>query len=290
MNEDNSANEKAIKMSGKQRRLVDSFGRGKLTLVVIITAVILLGGVWFISDLYGRFKLANRDYIRIVELKNLITYYDEVLTMSARMSAAAGDSSWERRYREFEPELDRAIKEATLLAPAHFMREQIHQTDEANAKLVSIENKAFELVRNGGLKAACALLADKEYDKQKNIYSQGVRRFASSLENYMEVKFEQLYVLLLTVVVLWILCISFLLCGIIYLLQRNSLNKQKGIGAKIEEQKKFLDNILQSLQHPFLVYDANDYTIQMANSAAYKGELPRGLKCHGAFLQKDESL
>jgi hypothetical protein len=124
MNKDNSANEMTIGMSEKQGKLPNCLGIRKLILVLIAAAVILLGGAWFISDLYGKFKLANKDYIRIVELKNLITYYDEVLTMSARMSAAAGDSSWERRYREFEPELDRAIKEAakSVKAPVLFLR------------------------------------------------------------------------------------------------------------------------------------------------------------------------
>jgi two-component system, LuxR family, sensor kinase FixL len=85
---------------------------------------------------------------------------------------------------------------------------------------------------------------------------------------------------------LWFFCISLLFFCIAYVLYRNSLNKQKQMSAKTEEQKEFLDNILQSLQHPLLVFDANDYTILLANSAAYRGVMPSGLKCYEFFHKR----
>ncbi|UCF16453.1 MAG: hypothetical protein JSW59_03150, partial [Phycisphaerales bacterium] len=36
---------------------------------------------------------------------------------------------------------------------------------------------------------------------------------------------------------------------------------------------EFLETVLESLTHPFYVVDAEDYTIQMANSAARLGDL-----------------
>jgi len=49
---------------------------------------------------------------------------------------------------------------------------------------------------------------------------------------------------------------------------------------RIREQNEFLNNVLESLTHPFYVLDANDYTIKMANSAAIKGELTPGITCY----------
>jgi hypothetical protein len=51
------------------------------------------------------------------ELQGVIVHLDEVLTMSARMAVTTGDLAWERRYRQFEPVLDDAIKNVINLAP-----------------------------------------------------------------------------------------------------------------------------------------------------------------------------
>ncbi len=40
-----------------------------------------------------------------------ILHLDEVLTMSARMAAATGDTAWIERYKQFGPQLDKLIKE-----------------------------------------------------------------------------------------------------------------------------------------------------------------------------------
>ena len=36
----------------------------------------------------------------------------------------------------------------------------------------------------------------------------------------------------------------------------------------IQRQNEFLNNVIESLPHPFYVIDVNDYTIKMANSAS----------------------
>jgi PAS domain S-box-containing protein len=48
----------------------------------------------------------------------------------------------------------------------------------------------------------------------------------------------------------------------------------------LEAQNQFIVNVFESLTHPFYVVDANDYTIKMANSAAYQGELPQAATCY----------
>ena len=58
--------------------------------------------------------------------------------------------------------------------------------------------------------------------------------------------------------------------------------------AKIQQQNKFLNNVLESLTHPFYVIDANDYTIKMANSAAKLGNLSEDLTCYGLTHKRSE--
>jgi len=45
-------------------------------------------------------------------------------------------------------------------------------------------------------------------------------------------------------------------------------------------ENEFLNNILDSLTHPFYVIDANDYTIKMANPVAKLGNLLENQTCH----------
>ncbi len=58
------------------------------------------------------------------------------------------------------------------------------------------------------------------------------------------------------------------------------ITERKRMEEKIQQQNKFLSNILNSLTHPFYVVDANDYTIKMANPAAKMGNLSENATCH----------
>ncbi len=58
------------------------------------------------------------------------------------------------------------------------------------------------------------------------------------------------------------------------------VTERKWAKEKIQQQNEFLNNILDSLTHPFYVIDANDYTIKMANPAAKLGNLLENQTCH----------
>ncbi len=49
---------------------------------------------------------------------------------------------------------------------------------------------------------------------------------------------------------------------------------------KIADQNRFLKSVIDALPHPFSVVDASTYRLQLANYAAFQGELPGDLTCH----------
>ncbi len=55
----------------------------------------------------------------------------------------------------------------------------------------------------------------------------------------------------------------------------------------LRKQNEFLNNILECLTHPLYVIDANDYTIKMANSAAWQGKLPEKATCYMLSHKRD---
>jgi PAS domain S-box-containing protein len=101
--------------------------------------------------------------------------------MSARMAAATGDLRWEERYHHFEPQLDAAIKETIKIGAGSFNIKAATKTDEANIKLVEMENRAFGLVRAGRKEAAQTVLFSPEYETQKQIYAEGITSFTSQI-------------------------------------------------------------------------------------------------------------
>jgi len=131
-------------------------------------------------NIYRNFQVTiNRD-IRLSQLSGKITYLDEVLTMSARMSASTGDPQWEKRYNENVPILDLVLKESTNLAPESF-KLNAEEVSIANDKLIALETKSFELVKQNKLTEASSVLFGNEYKTQKEIYAKGTSSVLKSI-------------------------------------------------------------------------------------------------------------
>ena len=136
---------------------------------------------WIIFDAHRDAKMFTDRLSRIEELRGVIVHLDEVLTMSARMSAATGDLQWEKRYRQFEPQLDIAIKETTKIGTSPPCFKAATKTDEANIRLVEMENRAFALVGADRKEEAQAVLFSSEYETQKQTYAEGIKSFTNQV-------------------------------------------------------------------------------------------------------------
>jgi hypothetical protein len=104
-----------------------------------ISVFLMAGLVWSACQSYRKVGADQLQSLRIKELQGIVVHLDEVLTMSARMAAVTGDLAWERRYRQFEPQLDAAVKEAFVLASETGSVGAAAQTDATNLKLVELD-------------------------------------------------------------------------------------------------------------------------------------------------------
>jgi len=162
-----------------------------LTIACLMTIMAFAGFGWVIFNNIHDAKMFTGRLSRVEELRGIMVHLDEVLTASARLAAATGDLRWEERYHHFEPQLDAAIKEATKMGTGPSDLKAVTKTDEANLKLVEMENRAFALVRAGHKEDAQAVLFNPEYQTQKEIYAEGItslvkqlrRQFAESLQD-----------------------------------------------------------------------------------------------------------
>jgi PAS domain S-box-containing protein len=151
------------------------------TAVLIVTSIILIAWAWYIGDFYFQLEAIQKNYMRLGELTGEIARLDEVLTMSARMSAVTGERQWEERYHRFELDLDNIIKETFSIGKNINMQKAIAKTDTANTKLVAMEYHAFNLVHQGKKEDANSLLYSVEYETQKQIYRQGIEEAIASI-------------------------------------------------------------------------------------------------------------
>ena len=88
-----------------------------LSVATGLIVLVLSGLAWAVVASLRHLEDVTERQLRIERLRGTIVHLDEVLTMSARMGAATGDPQWETRYREFDPGLSRALREALALAP-----------------------------------------------------------------------------------------------------------------------------------------------------------------------------
>ena len=68
----------------------------------------------------------------------------------------------------------------------------------------------------------------------------------------------------------------------------DDITERKQAEEALRQQKELLESALESLTHPFLVIDAEDYTVELANSAALPADgLTEGMTCHQLTHRRD---
>jgi two-component system sensor kinase FixL len=155
-----------------------------LTIVgLLVTAV----GIVSLQQLYRIAQPLRRDIPEAVaeaarlkhqdSLSQLIRYYDEVLTQSARNFAFTRDPQWQQRYQDAEPRLDDAIKEAIRNSDEED-QELFASIDKANLALVAMEHASLRLTGAGQAEEAAALLDSRAYSDQKDVYRKGLTDYA----------------------------------------------------------------------------------------------------------------
>lgn len=108
----------------------------------------------------------------IVLTSGLIEHLERTAVMSARMGALTGAHYWEQRYRNAASELTAALKSA---ASGHYYNETaIAQSTAAHVRILEMCDQAFDLVHQGRLKEAEAIVFGAEINEQVALYASGV--------------------------------------------------------------------------------------------------------------------
>jgi signal transduction histidine kinase len=154
-----------------------------------LTLLLFTPLAWIAGKAYQNFNNIQQNEFRLRQLSDQITYYDEVLTMSARMNAATADHQWEERYHAAEPKLEAIIQESIQLARSvQYNAGDAEQPDAANVALIALETQSFALVQQGQPAAAAALLNGNTYAQWKAQYAAGVSRRNAAIQAHLTQK------------------------------------------------------------------------------------------------------
>lgn len=114
------------------------------------------------------------------ELSGQIRYLDEVLSSSALLAAASGDSQFHHRYDVHVTQLDAALRDAVRLAPG--AEQPLAGVESANVDLVAMETEAFKSIDGGRVPDAWKLLNGDKYRAAKLRYSDALGLFIAHLD------------------------------------------------------------------------------------------------------------
>lgn len=151
-----------------------------------ISLLIAIFGGWQSWQMHNRFAGMSARHVALTETVGRIMLLDEALTMSARMAAASGDFSYEKRYDQFDAQLTTQINKVRAILPQAEIAGFVGETDEANTALVKMERQAFTLSHQGRRPEAMALLASDEYMRLKKIYAGGMEKTVESATGLIE--------------------------------------------------------------------------------------------------------
>ena len=153
--------------------------------IIIVTITLLSWQTW---RSYKHLRRTEIQLMQINSIENSVMYRNEMLTISAMMTAVTINSEWENRYRDFGPRAEAAIKDIRDVFGSN-------TTDAENAeeglrvfvddKLDIMENEALELVSRRKYKDAAALLQSPEYEEQKQAYNSGMKEFISNARSVL---------------------------------------------------------------------------------------------------------
>ncbi|NMF64510.1 two-component sensor histidine kinase [Brasilonema octagenarum UFV-OR1] len=159
-----------------------------VTVTVVLTLLLFLPHTWISWEAYYNFNSIIKTEFRLKILNEEITYFDEVLTMSASMNAATGDRIWEQRYHQFEPKLNVAIQESIQLVQKVYENDDFKKIYDVNQRLVAMEYQSFYLVKKGQSQAAQAILSSQEYKQKKRSYAEIVGKRDLTISHHLHIK------------------------------------------------------------------------------------------------------
>lgn len=131
------------------------------------------------------------------QLSQDITYYDEVLTMSARMMALTGQPQWAERYEKYAKLIDQDLESLIQHINAADIKSTVESIHQANRQLIQMEEIAIKLAKTGQHQEAYQWVSSTNYETQKTLYQKNLiqarEHILSQVEDNQQDAKEKIY-------------------------------------------------------------------------------------------------
>lgn len=261
----------------------------------IITVMIALL-LYFSQKSYTKLSYLDEEQLRLVRLSKDIEYYDEVLTMSARLAISKRDLSWEDRYLEHVPLLNKAIEETLNALNQKQKQKFVDKTKIANEKLIDMEELAFSLAHIDQWSSANNLLYSEDYSIYKGQYASGLQELSSSLQQKLkthqdsEKELLRYNIYLAIALLISVIFIAFFVSWILYRWSKSEQLAYKKLTETNTELEEFAYRTSHDLRSPII---SSIRLLDMTEKSINKNEVDKATSClsHAKnSLQKLETL
>ncbi|MBN1900878.1 GAF domain-containing protein, partial [Candidatus Sumerlaeota bacterium] len=172
-------------MKKKSVSMFSVFPMKAITFALLITLAGFIAAGWHIWKSYKGYKSAlSRDY-RFQFLINSLNS-GPTMTSIVRNAAQTGNLDEENVYLYLANDVDNAIKEIKRIAPDSQIREIADKINEANTRLLGIEKRSLDLVRQGRLDDARALVYSQEFRENIDNFDAKNYELSESLKTKVE--------------------------------------------------------------------------------------------------------
>ena len=152
--------------------------QASFTLLTIILCISL-----FLSmRTYFRISSLSQEQSKLESLTKDLSYYDEVLTMSARLAVIRHDLNWEKRYKSAVPKMEQAINQSLKVSNSPFVLQLIEKLSLTSEKLIEMEVEAFNFAHMKEWEKADKVLYSPKYILYKTEYQKNLQYIISFLE------------------------------------------------------------------------------------------------------------
>ena len=168
---------------------IQQFIQSNLVAAIVASTCLNLGltgaATWSVWNTSQDLKATVAKQDRQQDLNSKLIYWDEVLTMSARMYSSTGESKWDKRYTASLPDFDKVWNEFIKETPPS------PKIDAANTFMLGTEVEVFKLAKQGKLKEASTLLSSPKYQEQKQIYAAEVAAMIAKSKSAVDKEVNQ---------------------------------------------------------------------------------------------------
>ncbi|PCI00371.1 MAG: hypothetical protein COB76_03715 [Alphaproteobacteria bacterium] len=151
-----------------------------LSLAIGLSLFSILWGIWNGYSSHHTLTEDTNKGVAVLALTDKIVEIDSALTYASAMSVKTGDRKWKQNYIEHVAEFDAVM---AMMEEQHsdLGMDYIRKTKDANNKVLNMDIRVFQLVKEGRLDEARAVTTSQNYLEYKKIHLQSIRQFSQAV-------------------------------------------------------------------------------------------------------------